>query len=85
MKVKEVIKYFIDKIVYTDESKDRKKNKLKKLKIIIHNYFQVSSTVSLNYFIDNKIDLTLYDSLNRIDCQIKQKLLKEIDKAINDL
>lgn len=85
MEVKEVIRYFIDKIISINESKNKKKDKLEKLKIIIYNYFQVSNTASLNYFIDNEIDLTLYDSLNRINCQIKQKLLREVDNAINNL
>lgn len=85
MEIEEVIKYFIDKIISVDESKDRKKHKLEELKIIICNYIQVSNNASFDYFIDNEIDLTLFDSLNMITCQIRQKLLKEIDKAINDL
>lgn len=85
METKEVIKYFIDKIIYIDESKDRKKYKLEKLKIIICNYIQVENNASFNYCIDNEIDLTLYDSLNIINCQIRQELLREIDNAINNL
>lgn len=85
METKEVIKHFIDKIVSTNERRDKKKHKLEELRITICNYFLISNTASFNYCIDNEIDLTLYDSLNMIICQIKQELLREIDKAINDL
>lgn len=85
METKEIIKYFIDKIISINESKDRKIIKLEKLKIIICNYIQVGNNASFNYCIDNEIDLTLYDSLNIINCQIRQELLREIDNAINNL
>ena len=85
METKEVIKYFIDKIISVNERKDRKKYKLEKLKITICNYFQVSNAAGFNYCIDNEIDLTLCDSLNMINCQIKQELLREINNAINNL
>lgn len=85
METKEVIKYFIDKIISVNESKDRKIVKLEKLKEDICNYIQVGNNTSFNYCIDNEIDLTLYDSLNIINCQIRQELLREIDNAINNL
>lgn len=85
MEVKEVIRYFIDKIISKYQSKDIRISKLEELKITICDYFQASSTASFNYCINNEIDLTLYDSLNIINCQIKQELLREIDNVINNL
>lgn len=85
METKEVIKYFIDKIISTNENKNIKIVKLEELKITICNYIQVGNNASFNYCIDNKIDLTLFDSLNMIICQIRQELLREIDNAINNL
>ena len=85
METKEVIKYFIDKIISTNENKNIKIVKLEELKIIICNYIQVGNNASFNYCIDNEIDLTLFDSLNIINCQIRQELLREIDHVINNL
>lgn len=85
METKEIIKYFIDKIISTNENKNIKIVKLEKLKENICNYIQVSNNASFNYCIDNEIDLTLYDSLNIINCQIRQELLREIDNVINNL
>ena len=85
METKEVIKYFIDKIISTNENKNIKIVKLEELKIIICNYIQVGNNASFNYCIDNEIDLTLFDSLNIINCQIRQELLREIDNVINNL
>lgn len=85
METKEIIKYFIDKIISTNENKNTKIVKLEKLKEDICNYIQVSNNASFNYCIDNEIDLTLYDSLNIINCQIRQELLREIDNVINNL
>lgn len=85
METKEVIKYFIDGIIFINEAKDRKIIKLENLKEDICNYIQVGNNASFNYCIDNEIDLTLYDSLNMITCQIRQELLREIDNAINNL
>lgn len=85
METKEVIKYFIDKIISVNESKDRKIFKLENLKRDICSYIQIGNNASFNYCIDNEIDLTLYDSLNIITCQIRQELLREIDNAINNL
>ena len=85
METKEVIKYFIDKIISVNESKDRKIFKLENLKRDICNYIQIGNNASFNYCIDNEIDLTLYDSLNIITYQIRQELLREIDNVINNL
>lgn len=85
METKEIIKYFIDKIISVNENKNIKIAKLEKLKEDICNYIQVSNNASFNYCIDNEIDLTLYDSLNIFSCQIRQELLREIDNVINNL